>query len=364
MNLIDVTRTFQTEDDALQFLEQMRWPDGIRCPTCGCNRISKITRKSASKNKRTRVYQCLEKTCKQQFSPTRGTIFGDSHIPVKTWFMAIAFILDAKKGMSAMQLQRHLGLKSYESAWYLAHRIRKAMESDGGLLSGVVEIDETYIGGKSTTDTKFAAKAIRAAVSLTATLKQQHRPASPEFFQNSVATLNAVGRAHPRPQLSNELINARVALAEYRSSVTPEPTLPPTQPLPTGASVAEVLNHHATYLVSESLPIRTGFNVYSNGAAIYSATLPGTDILTVVIDPTNLRAPSVNGLTLIGPRQILDGIEWKNVTFVNVHIVYAGGPLMLENVRFVNCTFEVPHNQQGIDVVDYAALSASSLTIG
>lgn len=149
MNLIDVTRTFQTEDDALQFLEQMRWPDGIRCPTCGCNRISKITRKSASKNKRTRVYQCLEKTCKQQFSPTRGTIFGDSHIPVKTWFMAIAFILDAKKGMSAMQLQRHLGLKSYESAWYLAHRIRKAMESDGGLLSGVVEIDETYIGGKT-----------------------------------------------------------------------------------------------------------------------------------------------------------------------------------------------------------------------
>lgn len=225
-------------------------------------------------------------------------------------------------------------------------------------------IHDLLATAESTTDTKFAAKAIRAAVSLTATLKQQHRPASPEFFQNSVATLNAVGRAHPRPQLSNELINARVALAEYRSSVTPEPTLPPTQPLPTGASVAEVLNHHATYLVSESLPIRTGFNVYSNGAAIYSATLPGTDILTVVIDPTNLRAPSVNGLTLIGPRQILDGIEWKNVTFVNVHIVYAGGPLMLENVRFVNCTFEVPHNQQGIDVVDYAALSASSLTIG
>jgi hypothetical protein len=157
MNLIDVTRQFQTEDDALQFVEQMRWPDGIvRCPTCGCDRISKITRKPKERtdpkkhvNRRTRIYQCLEKTCKQQFSATRGTIFGDSHIPVKTWFMAIAFILDAKKGMSALQLQRHLGLKSYESAWYLAHRIRKAMESEGGLLSGVVEIDETYIGGKT-----------------------------------------------------------------------------------------------------------------------------------------------------------------------------------------------------------------------
>jgi ISXO2-like transposase domain/Transposase zinc-ribbon domain len=150
MNLIDVTRTFQTEDDALQFLEQMRWPDGIRCPTCGCDRISKITRKTVGKNKRTRIYQCLEKTCKQQFSATRGTIYGDSHIPLRTWFMAIAFIVDAKKGISALQLQRHLGLKSYESAWYLCHRIRKAMvDGDGSLLSGIVEIDETYVGGKT-----------------------------------------------------------------------------------------------------------------------------------------------------------------------------------------------------------------------
>ncbi len=148
MNLIDVTKTFKTEDDALEFLEGMRWPDGIRCPTCGNDRISKITRKKVSKNKRTRIYQCLEKTCKQQFSATSGTIYGDSHLPLTTWLMAIAFILDAKKGMSACQLQRHLGLKSYETAWYLCHRIRKAMEQEGSPLSGTVEIDETYVGGK------------------------------------------------------------------------------------------------------------------------------------------------------------------------------------------------------------------------
>ena len=148
MNLIDVTKTFKTEDDALEFLEGMRWPDGIRCPTCGNDRISKITRRNPGKNKRTRIYQCLEKTCKAQFSATSGTIYGDSHLPLTTWLMAIAFILDAKKGMSAMQLQRHLGLKSYETAWYLCHRIRKAMEQEGGLLSGTVEIDETYVGGK------------------------------------------------------------------------------------------------------------------------------------------------------------------------------------------------------------------------
>ncbi len=151
MNLIDVTKTFQTEDDALQFLEQMRWPDGvIRCPICGNDRISKITRKTASKNKRTRIYQCLEKTCKKQFSATSGTIYGDSHIPLRTWFMAVAFIVDAKKGMSALQLQRHLGLKSYESAWFLCHRIRESMRDPFPTkLTGQVQVDELYIGGKA-----------------------------------------------------------------------------------------------------------------------------------------------------------------------------------------------------------------------
>ena len=148
MNLIDVTKTFQTEDDALAFLEQMRWPDGIRCPVCGADNISKITRQTASKNKRIRIYQCLEKTCKAQFSATSGTIYGDSHLPLTTWFKAIALIVDAKKGMSAKQLERHMGV-TYKTAWYLCHRIRKAMADESSAnLAGTVEIDETYVGGK------------------------------------------------------------------------------------------------------------------------------------------------------------------------------------------------------------------------
>ncbi len=127
MNLIDVTQTFKTDDDCLAYLETMRWPDGIRCPICGNDRISKITRKTVSKNKRTRIYQCLEKTCKSQFSATNGTIFNDSHLPLTKWFMAMAIIVDAKKGISAKQLQEHLGIGSYKTAWYIAHRIRKAM---------------------------------------------------------------------------------------------------------------------------------------------------------------------------------------------------------------------------------------------
>src|SRR5271165_6724746 len=128
MNLIDVIKEFKTEDDALEFLEKMRWPNGVRCPTCGNDKISKITRKTESKNKRTRLYQCLEKTCKQQFSATSGTIYGDSHLPLTTWFKAIALMVDAKKGMSAVQLQTHLGIGSYKTAWYLCHRVREAMK--------------------------------------------------------------------------------------------------------------------------------------------------------------------------------------------------------------------------------------------
>lgn len=159
MNLIDVTRTFQNDDDCLAYMEKMRWPDGVRCPTCGNKEISKITRKTASKNKRTRIYQCLKKTCKQQFSATSGTIFADSHLPLTTWFMAMAIIVDAKKSISANQLKEHLGIGSYRTAWYMAHRIRKAMEAKSiEKMTRIVEIDETYIGGKVRTKDGSGAK--------------------------------------------------------------------------------------------------------------------------------------------------------------------------------------------------------------
>ncbi len=148
MNLIDVTKQFGTDEQCLAYLEAMRWPDGVRCPVCGAKEVSRVERKKASKNKRHTLYQCLEPTCKTQFSATSGTIFHDSHVPLTKWFMALALILNAKKGMSAMQLQRDLGLGSYRTAWYLYHRIREAMQSGGGLLTGTVEIDEVYLGGK------------------------------------------------------------------------------------------------------------------------------------------------------------------------------------------------------------------------
>jgi transposase-like protein len=147
MKLIDVTAKFKTDDDCMDYIESMRWPGGeIGCVHCGeVGRISKIVRRTNSKNQRNRIYQCL--ACSKQFSATSGTIFNDTHLPLTKWFLAIALICEAKKGISACQLQRHLGV-NYRTAWHLAHRIREAMQEGASLLTGVVEVDETYVGGK------------------------------------------------------------------------------------------------------------------------------------------------------------------------------------------------------------------------
>jgi hypothetical protein len=115
-------------------LEAKRWPNGVRCTTCGAKEISRITRKVSKKkdNKRAQLYRCLEPTCKAQFSATTGTIFNGSHLSLDKWYIPIALIVDAKKGMSALQLSRHLKV-NYRTAGYLSHRIREAMnDNDAG----------------------------------------------------------------------------------------------------------------------------------------------------------------------------------------------------------------------------------------
>jgi transposase-like protein len=148
MNLIDVTRDFATEDACLEYLEQMRWPGGLACLACGSMKVKRLEIRKGRRGKTRRVYQCLERPCLHQFTATTGTIFHDTHLPLRKWFIAIALITDAKKGMSANQMKRHLKVQ-YRTAWHLCHRIRKAME-EGELpqFTGTVEADETYLGGK------------------------------------------------------------------------------------------------------------------------------------------------------------------------------------------------------------------------
>jgi transposase-like protein len=143
LTLTDVSKL--TEEQARETLERIRWPQGPVCPHCGA--MDNITR-FEGKAHRAGVYKCND--CGEQFTATVGTVMEQSHIPIRTWLMAFAILCSAKKGVSALQLQRQLGLGSYRSAWHLCHRIRHAMSQEPlkGLLRGTVEVDETYVGGK------------------------------------------------------------------------------------------------------------------------------------------------------------------------------------------------------------------------
>jgi transposase-like protein len=137
-NLTELIERFGSEDRCHEYLEDLRWPDGVRCPRCDSDKISRIAKR--------RQFDC--DGCRYQFSVRVGTIFHDSKLPLWKWFLAVYMIGESKKSISANQLKRMLGV-SYKTAWYLCHRIRAAMKDEGAeLLSGIVEADETFVGGK------------------------------------------------------------------------------------------------------------------------------------------------------------------------------------------------------------------------
>jgi transposase-like protein len=148
-NLVDLARYFSGEDKARAFLEKLRWRDGVVCPHCGV--IGAAYRLKPKSNGKTHVRSGVWKCsgCQEQFTVTVGTIFEDSHLPLSKWLFAIHLMCASKKGMSAHQLHRMLDI-TYKTAWFMAHRIRLAMTKEPfkSKLKGVVEVDETYVGGK------------------------------------------------------------------------------------------------------------------------------------------------------------------------------------------------------------------------
>jgi len=140
---------FVDQDAAREFLEQKRWPDGVVCPQCGVIGASfrLQARGRSTRPVRKGVWKCG--SCREQFTVTVGAVMEDSHIPLNKWLLAFHLLCASKKGMSAHQLHRMLGV-TYKSAWFMAHRIRHAMTQEplSSKLDGVVEIDEAYIGGK------------------------------------------------------------------------------------------------------------------------------------------------------------------------------------------------------------------------
>lgn len=138
--LWEMEQRFSSEADCRQYLFTMRWPEGFRCPEC-----------LGSKTWAMRGNLWLCANCRHQASVTAGTIFQDSHLPLATWFRAMWYVTSQKNGVSALGLQRVLGLGSYKTAWALLHKLRRAMVRPGrDRLRGVVEVDETYWGAKET----------------------------------------------------------------------------------------------------------------------------------------------------------------------------------------------------------------------
>lgn len=163
LTLKGLQKDFAREDAARELLESIRWKDGVCCPRCGSTDITKVE-PNPEKKIRNGLYRCRDcrkqndaikakdKTAKgisNQFTVTVGTIFEDSHIGLATWLQAITLLCSSKKGMSAHQLHRQLNI-TYKSAWFMAHRVRYAMaQGHFGKMKGIVEADETYIGGRA-----------------------------------------------------------------------------------------------------------------------------------------------------------------------------------------------------------------------
>lgn len=144
MKMIEAAKL--TEEEARDYLEEIRWPDGPVCPHCG--NVEKIYELSGDSH-RPGLYKCAE--CRKQFTVTVGTVMHRTKIGLDKWVLAFHLMCSSKKGVSAKQLQRNLDLGSYRTAWHMAHRIRAAMKEEpmASMLEGNVEVDETYVGGKS-----------------------------------------------------------------------------------------------------------------------------------------------------------------------------------------------------------------------
>lgn len=144
MNIIEVFQSFQTQEQSIEYLEKVRWAGEAHCPYCGSTSVGR----HASGDRTMARWQCRD--CLRAFAVTVGTLFHGTHVPLRNWFLVLALMLNAKKSASSYQIARDLGMRR-PTVWSMMHRIRTAMAADPDqkrLLHGIVEADETYVGGK------------------------------------------------------------------------------------------------------------------------------------------------------------------------------------------------------------------------
>lgn len=190
LTLVSVLERFRTEESAIKYFESIRWPDGPFCPHCGNANPDRIYKLSANRERKIRkgLYKCAD--CRDTFTVRVGTVMEDSHIPLRKWLIAFYIMCASKTQISALQLQRQLEIGSYRTALFLCHRIRFALMDifPKGKLSGTIEADETYIGGKL----RVGSQAVKQGI------RPQDRPRAIENKTPVVALVERGGKVRSR----------------------------------------------------------------------------------------------------------------------------------------------------------------------
>lgn len=222
------------EDSAERYFVNQRWPDGIRCPKCNCNKVYDCRMRRSSRRRKT-MWKCSE--CAHKFSVTSGTVMEGTKLPLRKWMAAYHEIGSAKKSVSSRELSRKLGI-GLRPAWHLGHRIRASMTDNSQKFSGIVESDEAYIGGKR----KFAGRGYKGNKVAVQTIIKRGKKTS----RNSTPTRKS-GLSQAQTIVLNpiEQVDGRSVGAKLRTHTVPGKTVLMTDDSPiytkTGESFAE---HH------------------------------------------------------------------------------------------------------------------------
>jgi transposase-like protein len=241
-----------SDDQARAYFEALRWPHGPACVHCGSVNVYRV----GGSNHRPGLFECRD--CREQFTVTTGSVMEDTHLPLATWAKAFHLICSSKKGMSALQLQRNLGIGSYRTAWFLAHRIREAMRCEpvSGMLKGAVQCDETYLGAN------------RANVHH---VREGEKPRKRGRGTNKTPVFLVVetnGRAHSQPV---ERVDGNTLRAVMQERIDPSATIVTDELASYPKAAVGFAGHEKVKHVSEEYVNENGF--HTNTAESYFALL-------------------------------------------------------------------------------------------